>query len=505
MPDFTIKLNGKVDRRSPRDEGEADSPTLRENWLPRDGKLSKPPGHTAQVTDLSDIPRWMGRYHTIETGATSPKTFVYTQDGTIHLLDDQLNTSSIVKQLLNQNASPRHWLFKTNKQTKMFLVDGITLFQYDGNNDNKFETVALLDADGNSVEPIDVIEHRDRLFVISKTNLFVSKNLEPEVFDDANDSIEIIVGSGKGTNLALGKIEDKLYIFNTEGIFILDGDVISALAATFEVRLVDERRIVAGGTATKVEKAILFLADDYEIWSWDGSNAQMLTFELILKDFVFKDTAVLSKANAIYHDNYYKMSFVQGGEGTEPNIEVWWDAFENKPDIVKGRHVSCYMKTDATIETEYLQMGQSNANTIVEEGIGNNFDGTAISTRIRSRDLTPKLGFNVRFIAFFPKFMPTGNRNIEIHYLLDGRLSNPTPNDAVWTQNLRGEILSPIGLPIVNQGQFTDRIRPSIDYARGESIGFEIIEATDGLKADFVAMRVEYIVKHASKGVTIGA
>lgn len=227
MPDFTVKFNAKIDRRSPRDEGDINSPLLRENWLSRDGKLSKPPGNEAVITDLPDVPRWMGRYHTIEAGQTSPKTFVYTQDGAISLLDDQLGTSTVVKQLLNQNARPRSWLFKTDQQTKMFLVDGVTLFQYDGNNNNTFDTVALLDSTGASVKPIDLIEHKDRLFVISKTSLFVSKNLDPEVFDDATDSIQIIVGSGKGENLALGKIEDKLYILNTEGIFILDGDVIS--------------------------------------------------------------------------------------------------------------------------------------------------------------------------------------------------------------------------------------------------------------------------------------
>ena len=504
MPDFTLKFNKKIDRRSPSDEGDLNSPLLRENWLSRDGKLSTPPGHTAQFTDLSDVPRWMGRYHTIEVGQTSPKSFVYTQDGKIYVLDDQAKTSTIVRENLNLNARPRHWLFKTNKQTKMFFVDGINLFKYDGNNDNNFEIVSLLDSGGDSVKPIDVIEHKDRLFVISKTDIFVSKNLDPEVFDDATDSIQLIVGSGKGTNLAVGKIEDKLYIFNTEGIFILDGDVISALAATFEVRLIDERNIIAGGTVFKVEKALLFMADDYELWSWDGSNSQMLSFELKLKDFIFQSPTMLDKAVAIYDDNYYKMSFVAGGD-VEPNIEVWWDAFENTIDIVKGRKVSCYMQTDSTIETEFIQMGQSDSGTIVQEGIGNNFDGSAISTRIRTRDITPKKGFNVRFLTFFPQFMPTGNRNIIIRYLLDGRLSNPAGANANFEQSLRGEILSPIGLPIVNQGQFTGRVRPKINYARGESIAFEIVEETDGLKSDFESMRVEYLVKHASKGVTVGA
>ena len=498
-----VKLTGKIDRRSPQNEGKQEDPVLCENWLSRDGVLRKPPGHTAQFTGLADIPRWMGRYYTVEVGTVSPKSFVYTQNGGLYVLDDTNNIATLLLSTLNTNARPKHWLFKSATQTKMFLVDGERLYQYDGNNNNTFVVVDLEDNDGNSVKPIDVIEHKDRLFVISRTSLFVSKNLDPEDFSDADDSIEIIVGSGKGINLYLGKIEDKLYILNTEGIFVLDGDVISALATTFEVRLVDERRIIAGGTAHKVEKAILFIGDDYELWSWDGSTTTMLSFELKLKDFIFKNVFMLDKAVSIYHNNYYKMSFVGNGD-TEPNVEVWWDAFEDKLHIVKGRQITCYMRTDPTIEEEYLQFGQSTLQ-ISQEGIGNDFNSSAIATRLRSRDLTPKKGINVRFSAFYPEFMPTGNRNIIIRYLLDGRSSNPTDANAHWEQNLRGEIKSVTALSISNQAQFTGRVRPKINYARGESVAFEIVESTVGLKCDFLGIGIEYIAKFASKKATIGA
>lgn len=504
MGNFYTKFTGKINRRSPQNEGNSDEPIIRENWLARDGRLSKPPGHESMITGLSDILRWAGRYYTIETGIIAPKTFVYAQDGRIHVIDDVAKTSTEVKSLLEENANPKHWLFKTVASVKLYLVDGVNLYSYDGNNDNKFERVILTDTGGNSLEPIDLIEHRDRLMLISKTSLYVSKNLYPEVFDDATDSIQIIVGSGKGKNLALGKIEDKLYILNTEGIFVLEGDVISALASTFELRLVDERRIVAGGTVCKVEKAILFLADDYELWSWDGGSSEMLSYEFQLKDYINTNKEMLAKATAIYHNNYYKMSFVQKGD-SEPNTEVWWDAFENKIEIVKGRHVSCYIKTDSTEETEYLQMGQSNIESIVQEGIGNDFNGSAIETRLRTRDLTPKKGFNVRFLAFYPEMMPTGNREIVIRYLLDGRSSNPSDANAHWVQSLRGEIKTLGMISIKNQEQFTGRCRPKINYARGESIAFEIIDSTKGLKADFMGISIDYIPKHKSKGKLIGA
>lgn len=498
------KFTGKINRRIPFDEGDFSEPILRENWLCRDGKLSKPNGNEIVITGLSDISRWMARYHSTEAGNTSPKTFVYTQDGKLWVLDDQLGTATVIKELLNLNSYPKSWLFKTGDQTKMFFVDGFGLYSYDGNNANTFLRVTLADSNGDSVNPIDVIEHKDRLFVLSARSLFISKNLDPENFTDADDSIEIIVGSGKGRNLRLGKLEDRLYIFNTEGIFALNGDVISALATTFEVTLVEERNIISAGSLCKVEKALLFIGDDYELWSWDGNQTQMLSFELKLKDFMNTYQNMIEKATSIYHNNYYKLSFVEKGTA-EPNLEVWWDAFENKIDIVRGRNVSCYVRTDPTIEEEYVQLGHSNVGSISQDDRGYNFSGSAIVTRLRTRDLTVLKGFNVRFTSFYFQFMPTGNRNMVITYLLDGRSSNPSGADANWTQNLRGEVKTLGMISIKNQSQTTSRIRPKINYSRGESIAFEIIESTLGLQADFIGMGIEYTSKQMSKGITIGA
>ena len=505
MPDFYTKFNGKIDRRSPFNEGDYANPILRENWNCRDGKLRKPPGHEAKVTDLTDIPRWMGRYSSSSSLLViQPKTFVYTEDGKLSVIDDQLGTSTIVKELLNTEAYPKHQLFKTANNTKMYLVDGANMYAYDGNEDNLWQLISIVDADDNSINPIDIIEHKDRLILISETDLYISENLNPEVFNSAIDSLHIIVGSGRGKNLALGKLEDRLYILNTEGIFVLEGDVISALASTFDIRLVENRNIIAGRTAITVEKAIVFIADDYELWSFDGNGSSMLTYDFNLKDLMFRDPDMLRKAVAVYHDNYYKMSFVENAE-TEPNLEIWWDALEEKINVVRGRHVSCYMKIDPTVEVEFIQMGQSNANKIVQEGITNDFDGTAISTRLRTRDITPKKGFNIRFLAFYPEFEPSGNRDIIFRYILDGRLSNPTGANAEWSQNLRGEVKTLGMISITNQNQFTGRVRPKINYARGESIAFEVIDSTVGLDCNFLGIGIDYVAKHKSKGATIGA
>ena len=145
MADFFTKLDGNIDRRSPPNEGEPSTPVLRENWLARDGVLHKPKGTERAITTLlDDIPRWEGRYYTVETGQISPKSFVYTQNGKLWIINDQAKTATEIKDLLNENAYPNHVLFKTASQTRMFLVDGKNLYEYDGNNDNKFDKVVLV-------------------------------------------------------------------------------------------------------------------------------------------------------------------------------------------------------------------------------------------------------------------------------------------------------------------------------------------------------------------------
>ena len=504
MADFYTPFNGQIDRRSPQGTGKPEDPIRRENWLARDGTLRKPGGTAKAITTtLTDIPRWLGRYYTVETGQISPKSFAYTQDGQLWVIDDLAQTATVVEGNLNANAYPKHQLFKTANQTKLFLVDGKDLWRYDGNNDNLFAKLNITDTSGNSIKPIDVIEHKDRLWMISNTDLYVSKNLDPEIFDDATDSLQIIVGSGKGKNLVFGKLEDKLYILNTEGIFVVEGDVISALAITFEVRLIEDRKIIAAGTAKTVEKAIVFLASDYEIWSWNGSTTELLSYNFKLKDFISPTRELLDKAVATYYNNYYMLSFVEKGE-VEPNIELWWDAFEGKIDIVKGRNVSCYLEIDSAEENDFLQTGRSDIGSVMHTDRNYSFDGVAIASKVWTRDITVKKGHNVRFTAFYPEITPTGDRNILIEYLLDGRSSNPNLSGASWTQNLRGEVKTLGTISIGNQAQFTDRVKPKINYAKGESIAFRLEDATLDLRADFVGMGIDFTDKGKSKGKIVG-
>ena len=105
MADIDLKFIGQIDRRNPQNEGDFENPMMRENFLARGGRLTRPAGTEKAIsTTLDDIPRWADRYYSSESGVVSPKSFTYTQDGKIWVIDDSLKTATEVESLLKQNT-----------------------------------------------------------------------------------------------------------------------------------------------------------------------------------------------------------------------------------------------------------------------------------------------------------------------------------------------------------------------------------------------------------------
>lgn len=473
------------------------------------------------TTALTSIPTWEGRYYTDETGQVSPRTYCYTQDGKLFIVDDVNKIIREIETGLNLGAYPKSWMVKTGEQYYLYLVDGLNLYKFDGNNDNKFEKVTVEDANGDPVKPIDLIEHKDRLCLISANYMFMSANLDFDTFDSATDSLQIIIGSGKGENISLGKIEDRLFILTTEGIFALIGDLISALAVTFEIEKVDDRKALPGRSPFIVEQAIVFLADDLELYAFNGNSSKMLSYDEKLSDYVNPKLVMLKKCVSTYEDNYYKLSFVERGQSV-PRLEVWWDSVELKCEFVRGRNVACYLShIDRTKEDYYMQMGRSDVPALVWADRGGTFDGQPIINKLWTRDITPQKGMNVRFLSFYPEFEPTGDRNMTFTYFLDGRIgvtyqfpagTYPGQDTPTFVQNMRGEYevdaryTRPEGIVMFsNQQQFIDSVTPRILYSRGTSISFLIIDNTPEEKSNFLGMGIEFIVKQMKKSKKVGA
>lgn len=502
------KFIGKIDDRNPKNEGDFASPVVCENLLSRDGVLKCPPGTVKDITtELTARSTWGERYNTTETGIVKKeKSFCYTVDGKLWFLDEVTNTATEIFDGLNTNAYPKSWMVKINTQTILYFVDGLNLYKFDGNNTNTFEKVKVEDSNGDPVKPIDIIEHKDRTVLISEDFAFISKNLEFDVYDDPVDSIQIIIGAGKGRNLSLGKIEDILYFMNTQGIFVLRGDTISAVASTFSIDLIEERNIVAGRTAIKVEKAINFLAatdKNIELWSFDGVNTKLLSHTEQIHDKINQEKVYLDKAVAYYYDNYYMLSFVERGE-TENNLEFWWDALGGSARWVRGRNVSFYMSGNPTVERPFMWVGSSSSNYVLRHAPGERtYNGSNISIYLLTKDITISKGRNVRITEIFPEIQCTGENDIFIRYLLDGRLSD-LDHAAESYLDLSGEVKSLGVIRIKNQNGVMNRIIPKINYSKGVSIAFEIRMEVD-FQVELLGIGLNFIDKGDKKNKKVGA
>jgi len=511
MPTKYFKFNGKLDRRNPRNEGMENDVFMRENFLARDKRLLRPKGTTGAITtDLGSICTWSGRYHTVEVGQTSPKTFAYTKDGKLWLVNEQAKTATEIKSGLNLNAYPKHQLFKRGSQTYMYLVDGRDLYKYDGNNDNYFEKLPITNADDEPIYPIDVTEHKDRLCLISETDLYISVNIEPDIFDDATDSLDIIVGSGRGKNKSFGKIGDTLFILNTEAKFALVGDVISAVAITFSIdKKGSVHNIISGRTAVNVEGGIMFLADDLNVWLFNGSFSQKISHLEKLEEFINPYRDYLDMAVATYEDNYYKLSFVETGNHKN-TVEYWYDVIdtEKRGEIIRGRNVSCYMQTDPAVELPFSLIGISDISTICYVGRGKDFNGNAIRTRLWTKDIPILKNHNVRITAIRPDIEASGDYEMTINYVLDGRQD---PTRVGGTQQLEGEYREGSAdndislIHLNNQNQFTDRFKPRIKYSKGETIAFYIDDSTQYQDLSLKGISIDYVDKGLKKGRKVGA
>ena len=436
--DANYSFTKRIDRVSPRSKGDADSPVLRENYYSRNGRLQTVPG-TERVISTLLTKKCTGawRYYSRETGVNTPKTISYTIDGKLWLIDEDNRNATEVLTGLNTDAYPNAAIFRIGDQYNMYVVDGTHLWEWNGNNSNVWEDKTPKQSDDSSYNPIDVIEHKDRLFLLTEKQVLVSANLEPVNFSSASDSIEIIVGSGQGYNRALRKLRDRLYFLNTEGAFILSGDVLSAVATNFSVDSVDPNtRVVTGRAAQNVENGIMYLGEDLELYTFDGTSSKLMSFNEELKSIINPKRVYLDRIVGHYDsvDKRYFLSVVETGEN-ENNLEIVYDAVEDKIDIIRDRRVSCYCQYNGSYEESELLLGSSKANTILYANRGYNFDGAGIRHRLRTRDIYFNKGQRGRIMAFYPEIEPRGNSDIQIAYLLDGRLSNPKEDYTTLAQN----------------------------------------------------------------------
>ena len=299
--DAFIKMNKRVDVMSARSEGDKDSPVLRVNLYSRDGQLKTVPGTERMVSDFSEKCTGAWRYYSNEEGIKSPKLLAYTINGKLWFVDTYALQSQVIKEGMASNAYPKACQFRLGEQHYLFIVDGHSMWSYDGNESWIINDVTPKQSDGTNYEPIDIIEHLDRIFLLTEKQVLISANLAPTDFTDATDAIELIIGSGRGENRQFSKIDDRLYIHTTEGVFVLSGDTISAVASTFSIDLVDDGvRMAPGRSGAITENAFVYLGADRELYSFNGQSKEMLSYNEQLKNIINPEATYLEKTVAHY-------------------------------------------------------------------------------------------------------------------------------------------------------------------------------------------------------------
>ena len=104
-------------------------------------------------------------------------------------------------------------------------------------------------------------------------------------------------------------------------------------------------------------------------------------------------------------DKYYKLSVVEIDK-IAPNLEYWWDAYEDRIDFIKGRGVTAYAKGDPNIDLQTLYIASDKY--IMYENAGFNFNESPIPVQWRTRNIVFSKGRNVRIVNFYPQVQATG-------------------------------------------------------------------------------------------------
>jgi hypothetical protein len=137
-----------------------------------------------------------------------------------------------------------------------------------------------------------------------------------------------------------------------------------------------------------------------------------------------------------------------------------------------------------------LVTGRADIGCLMWHGRDFNFDGTAISISMKTKDFVLIPDRNVRFNYFWVMGSPQYGNTVTFRWYLNSRLTGST-SDSV-TQSLSGEVKAIAAMNFSTQSRFMDRITPPILYSKGNSIAFEIEDATKEANCNIYSISMEF-------------
>lgn len=475
------------------------------NMMSLDGRFTIVPGATKYNSSLADgVCSWLKRIYWQDSGDDYRASFtiignkMYKGDDALRTLS-QVSISSSLNTQFAQDFYPISSTLKVGGQVCTFLVDGAFFYKFIPNAAGNWERLATLeDIDGNDIEPIFTAEWLDRQWVLVKGRnvLIGSANLQPELFNDATDSvlIELPPGNG-GYPRALIKYRGTLYVFHDDYFVPVTG----SSASTFGVRPGD----VVEGYGTSAPRSVILLGNkigflnsrDNEYYltggAFDSTDQTPLSYPIKLGELMHPVNCVDTVCHYDSDLDCLRISYYPSG-GTSLGDEEIYSFTEKKwCGQTRGRNISCYSQWDGLNDDGRLTTGRSDTGCFMVWDESINYDGNPISYKWVSASYTFKDPLEGQMEAVYIDANPKGNTTINFAYYMDARITTQA-NENV---NQQGEVFNLGLIDIADQKVFINRFTPLIDKSKGRMVRFQCEGAQSNTVLELFGIFVFYTIQ----------
>lgn len=505
---------GRINRRDLVSEIDDDQVLSRENFAvigSKNKKLKKLPGsdrfNSSSFTAGPTV--WGYRYY---TKSNKRKTFFFNQgDGSIyHISDAGVLTQDV--SIFSHITYPCAEEMRVSGVDQLFFSEGVNtgMYSYDGNDSNHFikETSVTLNFVG-------MVSWLDRMwgFEEDSEDLYFSANLNPTDYTNSTDAGMMTIGAKRGSKIQQIIVDNEtLYIFKEDGIYYLDGKS----PYEFAVReLTTELGLVARRSLKKVESGMVFLASDYEFYSFGGTqnSLKMLTYDLSIGGDRTKDLVPIINRDrmepvcATYHNKIYRCSFCENGQVTN-NLEYCFSSINETDWLTRDNNVSCYIPYTRHPDLQELVTGRSDAGYLMYQYRGLNWDNQATSPTMPIKIQTKFIGYeeprNLRVKrVWINTGSALGSLGIPVKIQLDSRLAESSMSSNTFptqgeTKNLTNSI------KINNQSVISSRQIMQHNASKGQNFSLLIDENINNRDFEFSSFGAEVISKNVKRSEKIG-
>lgn len=476
-----------------------------QNMFSLDGKFTLAPGATRyNSVEVPGTCTWLKRIYYQDSGNDYRFSFtvianrMYKGDDSTGTLNQvSINGNYILA--LNPNFYPIDATLKGTGQIYTYLVDGVNFYKFIPNAGGNWEQLgALQDIDGNVIKPIFTAEWLDRQWVLvqGKNILLGSANLQPELFNDANDSILLELPPGKGGYpRALIKYRGTLYVFHDDYFVPVTG----SSASTFGVRPGD----VAEGIGTSAPRSVILVGNqigflnskdnEYYLTSGtlDSTDNIPLSYPIKLGELMHPTNSVNTVCTYDSELNCLRIAYYASGGTMLGDEEIYSLAEKKWCGQTRGRAISCYSQWHGLNDDGRMTTGRSDAGCFMVNDESINFDGTAIHYKWVTGSYAPQDPFDVQFEKFYIDARPQSNTSIAIRYLIDTRTAYYGTEDV----NQQGAIINLGLIEIADQNVFLNIFQPFVDRSKGRMLKIIIEGQALNTLLEFYAIFAFYTVQ----------